>query len=137
MEKAFEDFARQFAERIVRGEYESAREFLAPWLRNAVSAEQLETIVREGRGENPAPARFDFDENESGLEDLQVDPSSPPTRPLPAEITAQNYRLWMVIQFEPDPDANTGYDTSFDLWMAVVDVDGALKIGYLEAANAD
>ena len=137
MEKAYEEFAGQFAQRIVRKEYESARELLAPWLHDTVSAVQLEEMVRENCKELPAPAEFDVDSNSCGLEDLTVDPHSPPTRPLPGEITPQNYRQWMVIQFKPAEDDETGYDACFDLWMALVEVNGALKIGYLEAAGAD
>jgi hypothetical protein len=137
MEKAFEEVADQFAQKIVSGEFEPAREYLAPWLRNSISAAQLETIIREGHKELPPPAQFDIDGNSCGLEDLEVDEHSPPTRPLPPEITDQNYRKWMVIQFKPDPEQETGYDACFDLWMALVEVDGALKIGYLEATGAD
>jgi hypothetical protein len=137
MEKAFEEVGAQFAERIIRREFEPARDLLAPWLRGAINAEQLEAVVREGCGPLPAPGEFELDGNSCMLEDLEVDEFSPPTRPLPPEITNENFRKWMVIQFKPDPAQETGYDACFDLWMALVDVDGALKIGYMEATGAD
>jgi hypothetical protein len=137
MEKAFEEVVGQFAQRIIAKDYESARELLAPWLREATTAAQLESIVREGCKDLPEPAEFEVDSNSCGLEDLTVDEHSPPTRPLPPEITPQNYRQWMVIQFKPAADDESGYDACFDLWIALVEVDGALKAGYLEAASAD
>jgi len=137
MEKEFEEIGGEFAQRIIRREFEPARELLAPWLRNAINAEQLESVIREGCGELPPPGEFELDANSCGLEDLEVDESSPPTRPLPPEITPENYRKWMVIQFKPDPEQETGYYACFDLWMALVEVDGALRIGYLEATGAD
>ncbi|HMD30934.1 MAG TPA: hypothetical protein VKG84_03415 [Candidatus Acidoferrales bacterium] len=127
MEKAFQEVGDQFAEKIIRGEFDAARSLLAPWLESAISAKQLETIVREGQGKQPAPAEFELDSNSCELEDLEVDENSPPTHALPAEITKANFRQWMVIQF----------NDSFDLWMALVEVSGALKIGYLEAASAN
>jgi len=137
MEKAVEEMAGQFAQRIIRREYDSARDLLAPWLRDTVSAAQLEAMVGEAHKDLPPPGDFELDSNSCGLEDLEVDEFSPPTRPLPAEITEQNFRQWMVIQFKPDPASDSPYNASFDLWMAVVELGGAAKIGYMEAADAD
>ncbi|HKO05787.1 MAG TPA: hypothetical protein VJW51_13610 [Candidatus Acidoferrales bacterium] len=137
MEAAFRETGEKFAQKIIGREFDEAREILAPWLRNSISAEQLESIIREGCRELPPPALFDVDGNSCTLDDLEVDEHSPPTKPLPPEITNQNFRKWMVIQFLPDPEEETGYDACFDLWMALVEVDGALKIGYLEATGAD
>jgi hypothetical protein len=137
MDTAFEDVAGQFARRIIQKDYESARELLAPWLRDTVTAAQLESMVHEHCKDLPAPAEFEVDSNSCGLEDLTVDANSPPTRSLPPEITPQNYRQWMVIQLKPAADDDSGYDACFDLWIALVEVDGAPKIGYLEAAQTE
>jgi glucan biosynthesis protein len=137
MEEAFDNLGAGFAKQVIAGDFESARAFLAPWLQGTITADGLKAMMTEAQGELPAPAQFDLDGNSCQLSDLEVDEYSPPTRPLPSEITEQNFRKWMCIQFQPDAAAETGYDACFDLWMALVDVDGSLKIGYLEPTGAD
>jgi hypothetical protein len=137
MEAAFAEVGTGFAEKIIARDYDAAREFLAPWLREIITAKELKTMVEQALGDLPNPARFELDGNSCGLEDLEVDEYSPPTKPLPKQITNDNYRKWMCITLQPDPEENSGYDACFDLWMALVDVSGSLKIGYLEPTDPD
>ena len=137
MEEAFSNLGAGFAKQIIAGDFAVARSFLAPWLQAVMTADDLKAMMAEARADLPAPAQFDLDSNSCQLEDLEVDEYSPPTKPLPGEITNDNFRKWMCIQFQPDPEAETGYDACFDLWMALVDVGGSLKIGYLEPTGAD
>jgi hypothetical protein len=137
MEAAFVEIGSRFAEKVVAKDYDGAREFLAPWLRESVTAKALKSMVERALGDLPEPRRFELDGNSCQLEDLEVDESSPPTKPLSKEITSDNFRKWMCITFQPDPEEETGYDACFDLWMALVDVAGPLKIGYLEPTDPD
>ncbi len=136
MNEAHKTLAGDFARKIINRDYRGARELLAPWLRDALSEADLKSVIEDASKELPFPGAFSLDSNSCTLDDLEVDPYSPPTKPLPPQITPENFRQWMVIEFKPDPELETGYDACFDLWMALVDLDG-LKIGYLEPAGAD
>lgn len=137
MNDACKDLGGRFAEKIVKNEYSAAREFLAPWLRESFSEEELKSLIQSASQELPAPGAFTLDGNSCTLNDLEVDEYSPPTKSLPPEITSANFRQWMVIEFKPDPKLETGYDACFDLWMALVEMNGAMKIGYMKPAGAD
>ena len=136
MEKAFEDLGSRFARSVIAKDMQSANQCLAPWLRADFFPAKLNAFV-EPRYEGPEPAQFSLDGNSCSLEDLEPERGGVPSQPLPPEITKENYRKWMVIEFKPDPNKNTGYDACVDLWMAVVEVEGTMKIGYLEAADPD
>jgi hypothetical protein len=110
---------------------------LAPWLQADFSPERLKRTLDPRYDGMPAPKEFTLDGNSCGLEDLEPNEFGPLTQPLPFEITKENYRKWMVIEFKPDPGENTGFDACLDLWMAVVEISGALKIGYFEPADPD
>jgi hypothetical protein len=48
---------------------------------------------------------------------------------LPAEVTAENFRHWAYIQFVFEEDAE-GQQAAADVWVAVVEEDGALQVGH-------
>jgi hypothetical protein len=137
MEKAFEDIGSRFARSVIARDLQSARDCLAPWLRADFSVAQLNAILEPRYEGMPEPAQFSLDGNSCSLDDLEPNDYGAPTQPLPSDITKENYRKWMVIEFKPDAEKNTSYDACLDLWMAVVEVEGAMKIGYLEAADPD
>jgi hypothetical protein len=56
----------------------------------------------------------------------------PPSVYIADEITTDNFRQWMSIDVTPDPDNEPGLDYILRLWLIVVDVGGAMNIGYLE-----
>jgi hypothetical protein len=135
--EACKNAAAGFAEQIIKCDYSAARDFLAPWLRESISEDNLKSITQAASQELPPPGAFSLDGNSSMLEDLVVDDYDPPTKPLSPQITTENFRKWMVIQFAPDPELETGYDACFDLWVAMVELNGVTKIGYLETTGAD
>lgn len=137
MDKAFREIGDRFAQSIIGRDVESARACLAPWLSARFSKTELDTILQPRYEEMPRPAEFTMDGNSCTLGDLEPTDYGTPSQPLPAEITNENFRKWMVIEFHPDPKAETGFDACFDLWMAVVDVGGKMMVGYYEAADPD
>ena len=137
MEAAFEELGSQFAAAVIAGDYDAAHKFLAPWLQASLPPGEMKAMVQRALGDLPDPVKFKLDGNSCALTDLEPTEYSPPTNPLSAEITEANYRKWMVITFEPDSEEQTGYDACLDLWMALVEVKGALRIGYLEPADPD
>jgi hypothetical protein len=69
-----------------------------------------------------------------GLEDLrEPDPYGPPSAALPDEITPLNFRRWLNIQLAPEPSVHEEQNVCYDVWLAAVDHDGALRVGYFEA----
>ena len=56
---------------------------------------------------------------------------------LPPEITEENFRKWMVIQFTPAPEDELDVDAWFDWWMMLVEVGGEYRIGYFEIEDPD
>jgi hypothetical protein len=51
------------------------------------------------------------------------------------EVTPESYRQWMSIDFTPEEDNEAGIDDCLRLWLIVVKVDGAMKIGHLEPSE--
>jgi hypothetical protein len=137
MEEAFQEIGSRFARSIIGHDLESARSCLAPWLSSKFSAEQMDAVLQPRYEDMPSPAVFTLDGNSSTLADLEPTEGGVPTVPLPSEITGENFRKWMVIEFHPDPKQETGFDACFDLWMAVVSVEGKMMVGYYEAADPD
>jgi hypothetical protein len=101
------------------------------------SLARLKSIIDPRYEDMPAPAEFTLDGNSCTLADLEPTDFGLPSQALPAKINDNNFRKWMVIEFQPDPEQETGYDACLDLWMAVVDVGGEMKIGYYEPADPD
>jgi hypothetical protein len=66
---------------------------------------------------------------------LRRAPSWRPARAIPAEVTAENFRQWMSVQFLADDSVEI--DAWFDMWLAVVEVDGRNAIGYFELEDPD
>ena len=137
------DFADRFASHIESEDYSDAHAMLAPWLQDVVSPDALqEEIETELRA---TASGFDIDDLiypdghhlDSGVlsyEDLR---GAGTTRtPVPAELTADNFVLWMVIEFLSDDD-DLEIDAWFDMWFAVVRHEGSLAIGYYEIGEAD
>lgn len=71
--------------------------------------------------------------NTSTLASLREKPSfKPQPRPIPAEVTEQNFRYWMTIQLQCSDEQQEELELDFltDFWLIVVEVDGQMKIGY-------
>jgi hypothetical protein len=123
-------FGKSFADHLKEGDVEAAHGMLAEWLRSEIPAEELNGFIGV---ENPV--EFEVDGNNSDYDTLkEPDGQDLPTRPFDTRITKQNFRQWMCIQLIPDEESD---DPPVDVWMAVVNLDGQLRIGYLEATGAD
>jgi hypothetical protein len=168
MEDAYKQFAAEFAAAVCAKDYQAAQGMLAPWLQQTIAPAKLqEMIEREIREvceaaelEEPAyPEAWDIDGNSSTLESLR-DPSSfistrnsgwlhgegqgysgagDIVKPIAADVTAENFRQWLCIQFMPNEDAqgDLDIDAFVDFWMALVEVNGQYKIGYFELEDPD
>ena len=146
MEPSYRAFGEKFSAAIIAKDYASAHALLAPWLREKLTPEKLreeiEHHVREMCQEwNVAgeihPAECDLDGNSSidvqGLREPDWDNSVPD---VPAEITDANYRYWMCQQFKP-AEGSVEFDAFFDLWVALVEHEDALRVGYYKFMDPD
>jgi hypothetical protein len=146
MEASYRAFGEKFSAAIIAKDYASAHMLLAPWLKKKVTPEKLreeiEQHVREmckvwSVEDAIHPAACDLDGNSSidveGLREPDLDNSVPD---IPAEVTDANYRYWMCQQFKPAEGA-VEFDAFFDLWLALVEHEGALRIGYYKFTDPD
>jgi hypothetical protein len=148
LESAYQDFGQTFANLIIKSDYSAAYQMLAPWLQINITQEQLCWLIRqeiqavaeanELEGEYQ-PTHYELDSNSCTLQNLKQDYSYRIARQIADEITEQNYRQWMVIQFQPTEQQqyDLGIDAWLDWWMLLVDVDGELKIGFFEIEEPD
>jgi hypothetical protein len=150
VEEAYQQFADAFADSIVRLDYSAAHKMLAPWLQDEITPERLRQFVETELKEVAAgfdleeiiyPKAYQTDGNSSSLDDLRKDRSYVTSRrsneSVPAEVTAENFRKWMAIQFTPAPEDELDVDAWFDFWMMLVEVDGEYRIGYFEFEDPD
>lgn len=146
-EKTYENFAVCFAQTIVAQDFTAAQQFLAPWLQNDISSTDLQTGFEKELWEMNLyweleeliyPAQFSVSWNSSNLESLKEFRDWREPRPFSDELTVENFRKWMVIQFRPDKtDERTEMDAWFDFWFVVAEINDELKIGYFEFEDAD
>jgi hypothetical protein len=121
--------------RVVDRDFEGLRDLCVPWLKDRVSAIGLARMIDDAAG-LPAAKTWTVDKSPVDLASLRKpDGCGPPTSAFDAEITDDNYRGWICVQFQPDPGNEEGFNVCFDLWFAAVEDDGECRIGYIEAAE--
>lgn len=108
-------------------DFAAAEAMLAPWLAAQLPAGSLRKLLRQAREDRPRLHGFSVSENTAitfndlreGLEDV-------------SQITEENFRAWLCVEFYPDPDLHAGVDLSYKLWVAVVALENRLAAGYLQ-----
>ena len=146
MDAAHRELGQKFSAAVIAKDYAAAHALLAPWLQKSMTADQLradiDQHVREmceiWNMEQPVyPAECNLDGNShmnaDGLREPDYDGSEPN---VPAEVTNDNMRYWMCMQFQPAEGA-AEFDAFFDLWAALVEHAGALRIGYYRFMDPD
>ena len=148
LDPACREFAEAFATRIIESDFDGAHRLLAPWLRQTVTPEHLRELIQKEVLEVAEaneldgdfhPSHFELDSNHCTLDNLKEDMSWREARPIPDEVTAENFRQWMVIEFMPtrqDQD-ELGIDAWLDWWMLVVAAEGEYRIGFFEIEDPD
>lgn len=148
MQEEVKAFGQALGRAIVGRDFAAAHGMLAPWLQNNMTPADLQQQIEGECAEFMAlyelsedtplyPADFTLDGNSCTLEDLKAEPSYREGRSIPPEVTTENFRKWMVIEFLPDPEEEREFDAYFDWWMIAVDVIGQLKVGYYEIEDPD
>lgn len=73
------------------------------------------------------PQRFQVHTHPETGYDMLAQPSDD-TPPLPAQVTAANFKQWLSLTFLADEGAE--FDIWFKWWFALVELDGQVKVGY-------
>lgn len=151
-ERRIEQAAERFANAVIANDYGAAHAVLAPWLGRQVTPETLETILAKQFLADSKAVDFVISGNDSTLEELrehyeeyykgdatrtlasveEFGDWGPPSIHIDAHVTSENFRGWMSIDLTPELDDPSGLDYLLRLWLIVVDVGGAMQIGYLE-----
>jgi hypothetical protein len=138
MDPRCDALCEHLARAVVARDFTGAQAVLAPWLRTTLGPAALEAhLDAANEGLTHPPHSWTIGEGLSELSDLRKpDPYSPPTKPLPREITDANFRGWLSIQFAPEPAVHDEQNICYDLWIVAVEHEGAVVAGYLEAWEA-
>lgn len=147
MKEEFEKLASNFAKAIIAEDFDSAHAHFASWLKEEVSPEDLQSAIEAwlleinkvwGIEELIYPADFSIGGNSSLLKSLKENYDWREPRKFSPELTDENFRQWMFIQFLPDEnDERVDLDAWLDFWMAVAEENSELKIGYFELEDVD
>jgi hypothetical protein len=123
---------------IVAGDLDAVHALFAPWVRATLSPAQIaEQLDSAADGLEHPPVSWTADEGFAGLDDLRKpDSFGPPSKGLPKEVTAGNFRGWLCIQFAPAEDGQEDQNVCYDVWIAAVDQGGTLRVGYFEPWEA-
>jgi hypothetical protein len=136
MDTACKTLCDTLARNIVARDFTGAHALLAPWLRTTMKPSDIERMVTEAGAGLPVARGWTLDEGFLELKDLRKpDPYGPPSQAVSNEVSAQNYRGWLCIQFTPGGGEDDEANICFDLWIAAVEQNGACAVGYLEAAE--
>jgi hypothetical protein len=151
-EQQIENVVVEFAQAVVDDDFAAAHARLAPWLQRQVTAAKLKSILNKELIDGVAPDDFATSGNSSTLDELRAHyreyhhddrnrtlaaaeefgAFGPPSIHIADEVTPANFRQWMSLEFTPDPESDSELDYCLRLWLIVVEVDDAMKIGHLE-----
>lgn len=146
MLEEYRNFAEQFAQAIVAKDFAIAQQMLAPWLQPFITPEALEQIIQTEVAETLAineikgdyfPRSYEIDGNSCTLDDLKELSSYREPRNIAPQITPENFRQWLVIQFQTSEEEGLEIDAYVDMWMIIVALDGSYKVGYFEMEDSD
>lgn len=143
----YEEFARDFANSLVSQDFPRTHQFFAPWLQKEFSPVDFKNIVETNLQEMNEvweideiiyPTDFSVSSNSCSLSDLKKLEGWRGPKNFSDELTDDNFRRWMVIQFLPDEDdERIEFDAWFDFWFVLAEVNNELRIGYFEFEDPD
>jgi hypothetical protein len=137
MDARCKDLCNALGKCVVERNFTAAQPLFAPWLRATLSPATLQRMVdaQNEELEHP-PCAWSLGEGILTVADLRTpDPYGPPSQPIAREITQENFRGWLRIQFVPDPEVHDEQNVCFDLWLVAVQVGDAVLAGYVEATE--
>jgi len=142
MEPDVRAFGDLLANTALARDWEGVHDLLAPWLKERLSVAEVRGFFEDDYAEilnenNISGTHFPelpyVSGNDSSLAFLrEASEVVPRPRPIPAEVTDDNFRQWMKLQLlcsEEQADA-LGFDHFTEVWLIVVAHDGYLRVGY-------
>ena len=118
-------------------DFAGAHALLAPWVQATMSPADVERMMDEACGDLPPPREWSLDSGFMEVDELRTASEfGPPSQPIAADVTAENYRGWHCIEFKPGEN-DDDFDARFDLWVVAVETPAGLRIGFLEATYPD
>jgi hypothetical protein len=127
------EFARRFAAALVAENFVAARGMLSAALGKKYTPKKLKTLVATESEHSGLPESFSYDDNDTTAAELRAGGGDIPA--LPKHVTDQNFVRWCCLQFQPSEDS--GVDACFDFWMAVMEEEGELKVGFFHILPPD
>jgi len=128
-ERAIDRVVEEFARAVIGQDFKTARDRLAPWLQKSFTGPKLKAYIKEHLLEDTPPADYAASGNDTNLEDLRGFDE----HQIPEAVTVANFRQWIWLDFTPGEDSGSQLDYLLRLWLIVVELDGLMKIGFLEA----
>lgn len=146
MDDDVREFGNQLGRRVIARDWSAVYGMLAPWMRSAVSADEVEEFFeqeyRETLGANEIegmhyPEHPDPEVGGNGFTSATelrkpISFAGGKVRPLAPEVTDETMRFWMNLGLScSDEQMETlGFDTFCDIWMAIVQTPEGLRVGY-------
>jgi hypothetical protein len=128
-----EEFARRFAATLVGEDFVSAQGMFCAALRKKYTPKKLKTLVAAESKHSGPPESFEYSDNNTTAAHLRVGGGDIPA--LPKHVTDRSFVRWCCLQFLPAEESDV--DACFDFWMAVMEEDGELKVGFCHILNPD
>jgi hypothetical protein len=132
-EAACKDFSERFGAAVVAKDFAAVHRMLCAALRKKFTAKKLDALVATESKHSGPPDAFEFGDNNTTAAELREGRHEFP--PLPAHVTDANFRRWCCLQFLPVEESDS--DACFAWWMAVIEEDRALKVGFFHILDAD
>ena len=146
MDDDIREFGDQLGRRAIARDWNGVHTLLAPWLRSAVSVDEVRNFFEDEYREVLSA---------NDIEDMHYPEHSEPQvggngftnatelrkpisfaggkqRPIAAEMTDANFRYWMHLELPcSDEQMDTlGFDSFCDIWLAVAQTPEGLRVGY-------
>jgi hypothetical protein len=127
----FPEVASRFAEAVIERDYAQAFALTTKGLRRRMSLEEFVAALENAEQDVVPPGTYGLSSNSMTFDRLAKAYDELGT-PLPQDIKPESFRLWMCIEFIPDPHDPTELDACYDVWCMVVNEDGEDRIAYFE-----
>jgi hypothetical protein len=139
-------FGAELGTRALAREWSRVRELLAPWMQAQFTTDDVQAFFEDEYRDVLAEVEIEelhhpeYPEPELGgnshtkATQLRQPPSwdADSVRPIPPELTDDKVRWWLSMQLQCSDDQmdELGLDYLCETWMAVVDTDDGLRVGY-------
>jgi hypothetical protein len=140
-ESDWEAFLNGLGTAVVQRDFSGAHGMLTEWLQESVTADELRNQIGKKLGEiseavgleeTGYPKRYEIGEGDITVEELREE-----FEEMPQEVTDENFRQWVVLNFLPGEDEDAGVDAWLGWWLLLVDCDGELKVGFYQIEDPD